>query len=142
MTDVEPLIVSGVVTGLITEVDGESRLVGSRCGSCDTHAFPAQGTCPRCGSAMSEIALPSTGTVWSCTIQRIRPKPPYEGPDDFEPFAVGYVDLGPVRVESRLEGKPVEEWRIGESVRLASGAPGPDGHVWSFRFVPAEAVPA
>ena len=75
-------------------------------------------------------------------MQRIRPKPPYEGPDDFEPFAVGYVDLGPVRVESRLEGKPVDEWRIGEPVQLAAGAAGADGQVWSYRFVPSTAVPA
>ena len=91
---------------------------------------------------MYEVALPATGSVWSCTVQRIRPKPPYEGPADFEPFAVGYVDLGPVRVESRLEGKPVDEWRIGESVQLAAGPAGADGQVWSFRFVPSRAVPA
>ena len=138
MTDVQAIVVSGVVT----EVDGERRLAGSRCGACDTHAFPIQATCPRCGEAMFETALPATGAVWSCTVQRIRPKPPYEGPDDFEPFAVGYVDLGPVRVESRLEGKPVAEWRIGEPVQLAAGAAGPDGQVWSFRFVPSTAVPA
>ena len=138
MTDVQAIVVRGVVT----DVDDESRLAGSRCATCDTHAFPIQATCPRWGGAMFETALPATGAVWSCTVQRIRPKPPYEGPDDFEPFAVGYVDLGPVRVESRLEGKPVDEWRIGESVQLAAGAPGPDGQVWSFRFVPSRTVPA
>lgn len=138
MTEVQAIAVRGVVT----DVDGESRLAGSRCGTCDTHAFPIQATCPRCGAAMYEVALPATGSVWSCTVQRIRPKPPYEGPADFEPFAVGYVDLGPVRVESRLEGKPVDEWRIGESVQLAAGAAGPDGDIWSFRFVPSSAVPA
>jgi uncharacterized protein len=132
VTDVRTIVVRGVVT----DVDGEWRLAGSRCGTCDTHAFPIQATCPRCGAAMFETALPATGTVWSCTVQRIRPKPPYEGPDEWEPFAVGYVDLGPVRVESRLEGKPVADWQIGEAVRLAAGEPGPDGEVWSFRFVP------
>ena len=54
---------------------------------------------------------------------------------------IAAVGVGPVRVESRLEGKPVDEWRIGESVQLAAGAAGPDGQVWSFRFVPS-AVPA
>jgi uncharacterized protein len=138
VTDVQTIVVRGVVT----DVDGEVRLAGSRCGACDTHAFPIQATCPNCGAAMFETALPATGTIWSCTVQRIRPKPPYEGPDDWEPFAVGYVDLGPVRVESRLEAKPVDEWRIGEPVQLAAGAAGPDGEVWSYRFVPASAVPA
>jgi uncharacterized protein len=138
VTDVQAITVNGVVT----DVDGESRLVGSRCGDCGTHAFPVQATCPRCGAAMFQTALPATGAVWSCTVQRIRPKPPYEGPDEFEPFAVGYVDLGPLRVESRLEGKPVADWKIGEAVRLAACAAGPDGQVWSFRFVPSVAVPA
>ena len=58
----------------------------------------------------------------------------------FEPFAVGYVDLGPVRVESRLEGKPADNWRIGDAVRLVAGAPDANGDVWSYRFVAADAV--
>jgi uncharacterized protein len=137
VTDLRTIAVRGVVT----DVEGEPRLAGSRCGACDTHAFPVQATCPRCGEAMLVVALPATGEVWSCTVQRIRPKPPYEGPEEFEPFAVGYIDLGPVRVESRLEGKPVDEWRIGEPVRLAAGGADPDGQVWTFRFVPSPAVP-
>ena len=67
---------------------------------------------------MAEVALPPSGTVWSWTVQRIRPKPPYRGPEEFEPFAVAYVDVGPVLVESRLAGRPVDDWRIGEPVDL------------------------
>jgi uncharacterized OB-fold protein len=128
--------------GLVTTVDGEQRLVGVRCDTCTTHAFPAQATCPRCGAPMSAVALPAAGTVWSWTVQRIRPKPPYVGPDDHEPFAVGYVDLGPVRVESRLEGKPPDAWRIDDPVRLAAGEPDEHGDVWSYRFVDARTAEA
>ena len=85
---------------------------------------------------MGEVALPTVGTVWSCTVQRVRPKPPYSGPDEFEPFAVGYIDLGPVRVESRLDGRPRDEWRIGDAVRLAPGPADEHGDVWRYRFVP------
>ena len=123
MTEVQAIVVRGVVT----DVDGESRLAGYAVRHLRHARLPHPGDVSALWRAMYEVALPATGSVWSCTVQRIRPKPPYEGPDDFEPFAVGYVDLGPVRVESRLEGKPVDEWRIGESsnsppVRLAPTA--------------------
>jgi uncharacterized OB-fold protein len=124
--------------GVTATVDGQEHLLGARCGGCETHTFPVQSTCPRCGGAMVETALPRGGTVWSCTVQRIRPKPPYVGPDEFEPFAVGYVDLGTVRVESRLDGKPVDQWRIGDAVHLVAGDPDGVGDVWSYRFVPDE----
>jgi hypothetical protein len=64
------------------------------------------------------------------------PKPPYRGPDEFEPFAVGYVDVGPLRVEARLDGKPVDDWRIGDRVRLDTGAD--DGDSPAYWFVPDE----
>jgi uncharacterized OB-fold protein len=128
---------------LASEIDGAAHLVGGRCTVCTTHTFPEQPACPRCGSVTESVPLPSAGRVWSWTVQRVAPKPPYRGPDPFEPFAVGYVDLGPVRVESRLDGKPVDAWRIGEPVRLVIGEPGVDNahEAPSYRFVPAE-VPA
>jgi uncharacterized OB-fold protein len=90
---------------------------------------------------MSATALPANGEVWSWTVQRTRPKPPYDGPDEFEPFAVGYVDLGPLRVEARLEGKAAASWQIGDAVHLRAGAPDERGDVWSFRFVADDADP-
>jgi uncharacterized OB-fold protein len=122
--------------GLVAIVDGEPRLVGVRCTACGTHAFPLQAACPRCGSPTEQVVLPARGAVWSCTVQHVPPKPPYAGPDPFEPFAVAYVDVGPLKVESRLDGKDADAWRIGEPVRLASGEPDVDGDVWSYRFVP------
>jgi len=122
--------------GLVTFVAREARLVGARCEACDTHTFPAQSACPRCSAGMTVVALPRSGQLWSWTVQRTRPKPPYRGPDEFAPFAVGYVDLGPVRVEARLEQNPVEAWRIGDQVQLVAGEPDDDGNVWSYRFVP------
>ncbi|HQV57892.1 MAG TPA: OB-fold domain-containing protein [Ilumatobacteraceae bacterium] len=70
---------------------------------------------------MVEQTLPATGTVWSWTVQRIAVKAPYAGPQPFEPFAVGYVDLGPLKVETPLFGHPVDGWSIGEAVELAAG---------------------
>ncbi|MFI7701866.1 Zn-ribbon domain-containing OB-fold protein [Nonomuraea sp. NPDC049480] len=94
-------------------------LAGSRCAECGTTAFPHQAGCPRCGSATSTVPLPRRGTVWSWTVQCYQPKPPYRAPaEGFSPYAVGYVDLGDVLVESRLE-VPHDLLRIGLPVRLA-----------------------
>jgi uncharacterized protein len=66
--------------------------------------------------------LPPRGSLWSFTVQRFRPKtPPYAGPEAFEPFAVGYVELpGALIVESRLTGIPFEQLRIGMPLQLTS----------------------
>jgi uncharacterized OB-fold protein len=68
------------------------------------------------------IALPRKGTLWSWTVQRFRPKsPPYAGPEDFEPFALGYVALpGHVIVESRLTGIAFDALQIGMALRLTT----------------------
>ena len=52
--------------------------------------------------------------MWTWTVQRFPPKAPYLAPSPYEPFALAYVDLGPVKVEGRLRGKPIDGWKIGE----------------------------
>jgi uncharacterized protein len=114
--------------GLLTVVDGRPHLVGSRCEACATETFPPQTSCPRCGGeAAHPVALADHGTVWTWTVQRFAPKPPFRAPNVFEPFALAYVDLGTVRVEARLAGKPVDAWKIGDEVRLAFGSVAADG---------------
>ncbi len=126
--------------GLVAFTEDEAYLVGVVCTACGTHAFPPQDACPRCGAPTGLVALPDHGELWSWTIQQIQPKPPYRGREPFEPFAVGYVDLGPVRVEARLAGRAPDAWRIGDAVRLATGPPDSDGNVWSYEFVPEDEV--
>ncbi len=104
---------------LLTLVDGAPRLIGARCPSCAKHVFPAQAACARCGATTESAVLPAEGTVWSWTVQRLAPKPPFTVDGEFEPFAVAYVDLGLLKVESRLAGRAPAEWRIGDRVRLA-----------------------
>jgi uncharacterized OB-fold protein len=129
------------IDGLVAVIDGEAHLMGVHCTRCGTHAFPPQDACPRCGAPSDPVALPPHGAVWSWTVQRTRPKPPYHGPEQFEPFAVGYVDIGPLRVEGRLDGHAVDAWRIGDAVRLVAGEPDARGEIWSYRFVPAGREP-
>ena len=91
-------------------------LAGSGCAACGVVVFPFATRCPACASpAMEQRSLPTRGRVWTWTSQSFAPKPPYEIPESgFEPFVVGYVDLGPLLVESRILGPVV----IGDEVEL------------------------
>jgi uncharacterized OB-fold protein len=108
--------------GVVSDCDGRLCLIGSRCAACATVTFPGQASCPRCGGVdTAAVDLPGEGEVWTWTVQRFPPKPPYRQPPTFQPFAVAYVDLGEVLVETPLAGKAPETWRIGDRVRLAVG---------------------
>ena len=109
-------------------------LRGSACSACGAHVFPAMASCPMCsGLDVSDVALPTEGTVWSWTTQHFEPKAPYRT-DGFAPFSIGYIDLGPVIVEGWLVGKT--DWTIGENVRLVLAKAWTDGDavVHTFGF--------
>ena len=103
-------------------------LAGSRCTACATVQFPAARQCAHCAAAdPAPITLPTQGRIWTWTIQRFEPKAPYTPPaGGFVPYAVGYVDLGEVLVESLLQvgdGEPA----IGDDVHLVR-TPAAGGH--------------
>jgi uncharacterized OB-fold protein len=110
VTPVEPLLFASLAP---------PRLAGSRCASCQTVMFPAQGGCAKCaGSDMQPVELADHGTLWTWTLQEFEPKPPYRMPEEgFTPYPVGYVDLGEVIVESRLVGA-VRDLQIGVPMQL------------------------
>ena len=68
-----------IAENLFEFVDGDPVLIGSRCVSCGTVAFPYQGSCPRCTSEdVRRSELATRGTLWTWTIQSFAPKsPPY-----------------------------------------------------------------
>jgi uncharacterized OB-fold protein len=119
------------------------RLIGSRCRDCGVVAFPRQDSCQACMSlAVEEHLLAREGSLWTWTIQCFPPKsPPYAGrAEDFEPYGVGYVELGgEVRVEGRLTEADPERLAIGMEmeVRLVP-APG-RGDAVTFAFAPRDA---
>lgn len=99
--------------------ESECALRGARCPECATTTFPAQVGCPRCGAqGMETAALPTRGTLWSFTVQNFQPKKPYRPDGDFEPYGVGYVDLGEVIVETRLVENRPDRLAIGQDVQL------------------------
>ena len=56
------------------------------------------------------VELSPRGTLWSWTTQNFEPKSPYEGPEPFEPYIVGYVELpAQVIVESRIVGASLDQ---------------------------------
>jgi uncharacterized OB-fold protein len=93
----------------------EPRLIGAR-GPDGRIRFPMpEGDA---ANGFEPVALSPTGRLWSWTIQNFEPKrPPYQGPEPFVPYMVGYVELpGEVIVEARLED--VAEPRIGMPLAL------------------------
>jgi uncharacterized protein len=111
-----------VAENLFTWPADEPQLIGSRCTACGIVTFPAQGSCPRCASTeMAEHLLARRGRLWAWTTQDFPPpSPPFSGPrgKEFVPFGVGYVDLGDVKVETRLTEADPEQLEIGMQMEL------------------------
>ena len=103
-------------------------LAGSRCGACTTVQFPPARQCAHCAAEdPARIALPTQGRIWTWTVQRFEPKAPYVAPSaGFAPYAVGYVDLGEVLVETLLQVGDRDP-AIGDAVHLVR-APAPGDH--------------
>ena len=109
--------------GLFTWPSENPALLGSRCQDCGRAAFPAQASCAACCSTDVKIEeLPRRGTLWTYTVQRFMPKPPYktgETQESFQPYGVGYVELpGGVRVEGRLTENDPDKLKIGMDMEV------------------------
>ena len=91
-------------------------------GSKDTETgryfFPAKKS-----NTHEQVELSRKGTLWTWTVQRFMPKTPYigaENPEDFKPYAVGYIELpGEIMVESRLADIDPEDLEIGMEMELS-----------------------
>lgn len=70
------------------------------------------------GAACEPVALSRRGTLWSWTSQTFEPKSPYAGPQPFEPFLIGYVELPEVIVETRIVGAQLGELTLGMAMTL------------------------
>ncbi len=126
-----------IADGLICPDADGIALFASRERATNRLCFPAR---PEDDPRYERVLLPRTGRLWSWTIQRFRPKsPPYAGPEAFEPYAVGYVELdGALIVEGRLVDVAFDDLAIGMAMRIV---PLPfllaDGKVrTSFGFAP------
>lgn len=129
--------------GLFTWPAEHPQLIASRCKGCQELTFPAQDACPACARrGGEEVLLSREGVLWSFTIQRFPPPPPFEGDADREtyvPFGVGYVELPEgIRVEGRLTENDPEKLAIGMGMELVvekftEDAEGNDLMTFAFR---------
>jgi uncharacterized OB-fold protein len=133
-----------VAEGLVAfEPDGP-RLVGGKRKVDGRIVFPM----PQGADAAlyDALGLAREGRLWSYTVQRFQPKPPYRGPltTAFKPYPVGYVELeGQVIVEARLVADPAE-LRVGLPMTLTLEPVFHDEagvEIFTFAFRPLEAAP-
>ncbi len=98
----------------------EVRLRGSRCRECEEVFFGRAFACGNCGSTnIEETKLSRTGTLYTFTTIWHRPPGDYRGPDPFEPFSIGLVELPDgVRILSPLTGREVDHYTIGAEMEL------------------------
>jgi len=96
------------------------RLMGSRCRLCGEVFLGKAVACQQCQSEdMEDITLSCYGVLYTYTIIRNRPPGDYKGPEPFEPFAVGLVELPEgIRIVAPLRCQ-FEELRIGMELELS-----------------------
>jgi len=105
-----------VAPGLWTD-EAEPRLIGGRRASGEI-IFPVPDG--DAAALVEPVALSRKGTLWSWTTQGFEPKEPYSGPQPFQPFLIGYVELpGEVIVETRIVDADVADLAIGMPMEFA-----------------------
>ena len=128
---------AGLLSEPLTELD-QVRLLGSHCEECQETTLGTNSACPNCGSSrLRSGPLSSEGTLYTYTVVRYRPPGDYKGPDPFQPFALGLVELPEgLRVMVPIDGDPATI-RIGMPLRFRAfvrpGAAAPS-EVVSFAF--------
>lgn len=109
----------------VFEGEGDAtRIVAGRAKETGRLVFPLPAGRERDG--YDRVTLSQTGTLWSWTVQRFRPKTPFNGrggETDFAPYAVGYVELpGELIVEGRIVVDDFAALRLGMPMRTTTEA--------------------
>ncbi|MBI2705277.1 MAG: OB-fold domain-containing protein [Actinobacteria bacterium] len=135
------------VEGWFTTEGDEPALLGTRCRSCGTYAFPRESYfCknPACdGREFDDVALSRRGRVWSFTNNCYQPPPPFVPTSDpFEPFAIAAVELADeqlVVLGQMVPGTSVDDLKAGMDVELVVDTLFEDDEheylVWKWRLV-------
>lgn len=112
--------------GWFTPDAAEPTLLGQRCNTCGTYAFPkADFGCPNpacTGLDFDEAPLSRRGAIWSYTDARYQPPAPYVVPgDEHVPFAIAAVHLaeeGLTVMGQMVAGVTVDDLSVGQEVEL------------------------
>jgi uncharacterized OB-fold protein len=136
--------------GWFTMDEAAPALLGSRCTTCGTYAFPGESFfCrnPQCeGTEFDQVELSRRGRVWSYTDARYQPPPPYVAAEPYIPFALAAVELAAekmVVMGQVVDGVSVDDLTVGDEVELVLGLLYEDDEheylVWKWRPVGAAA---
>lgn len=116
----------------------EGALTTTECRHCGAIHFPPRIVCPECtGDDLAYVELPRRGELFA--FSEVRAGAPL-GMEEDVPFVIAIVDLGDVRLSSRIDDARSEDLEIGDPVELkVVEVDGPADHerVW-FRFVPVD----
>lgn len=112
--------------GWFTPDADEPTLLGQRCTTCGTYAFPkADFGCPNpacTGLEFTETPLSRRGTVWSYTDAQYQPPAPYVVPGDtHEPFCIAAVHLeaeGLTVMGQVVAGVGIDDLQVGTEMEL------------------------
>lgn len=98
-----------IAKGLWTETVPPQLIGGKSSDGKIVFPFPEGAT----GDSYERYPLAREGTLWTWTRQEFRPKPPYDGPEEFTPFLVGYIKIpGEAIVESWIVGAELEDLEL------------------------------
>lgn len=74
--------------------DRPGSLLGSRCRACGELFFIRRAICECCqGQDLEDVTLSSRGRLHSFTVMYYPAPPPYQPPEPFVPYGVGWVEL-------------------------------------------------
>ena len=136
--------ISPVRQGLVNgggDPSDDVELRGSKCSNCGEVSIGTNSGCLNCGGDKIEhITLAREGRLWTYTVIRHKPPGDYLGPDPFEPYALGLVELPDgVRIMAPLVGD-VDDFEIGSRLALVPWIlASADGKAYrAFRFAPVK----
>jgi len=109
---------AGLLSGPLTALQQVS-LMGTHCDHCHETTLGTNTACPNCGGTQVRSGpLSREGTLYTYTVVRHRPPGDYHGPEPFQPFALGLIELPEgLRVMAPIEGDPAAI-RIGMPLRF------------------------
>ncbi len=77
-----------------TSAKDPGHLIGSKCSNCGEVFFPKRKVCAKCSQeSLEAIPLSRRGRVYTSTVVRRAPPPPYKLSGNFIHFGLGHVEL-------------------------------------------------
>lgn len=96
------------------------HLAGKKCRSCGAVMLGKRIGCENCSSGdLEDITFSRRGKVYTYSIARYPPLPPFKAQDPYNPFVVAWVELPEgIRILTALTDCNIEEVKIGIDVEL------------------------